>query len=158
IWSSRGDANAKACFGFVAPPAHVDLRNRVRLQQVLTDVYRGIGGGESPLVPLMARRRDFYFYAPAQTFLTHSWPGRGVLVGDAGYCASPMSGQGTSLALIGAYVLAGELAAASGAYQTAFHQYEKEMRPFVALNQALGLKSANLMKSKEEKSVFAWLL
>src|SRR5262249_40402861 len=46
-----------------------------------------------------------------------------VLVGDAGYCASPMSGQGTSLALIGAYVLAGE-AAASGAYQAAFRQYE----------------------------------
>jgi len=63
-----------------------------------------------------------------------------------------------SLALIGAYVLAGELAAASGAYQTAFQQYEKEMRPFVALNQALGLKSANLMKSKEKKNVMTWLL
>src|SRR5215813_2280167 len=37
------------------------------------------------------------------------------------------------------------------AYQTAFQQYEKEMRPFVALNQALGLKSANLMRSKEEE-------
>src|SRR6266540_4543566 len=60
-------------------------------------------------------------------------------------------------ALIGAYVLAGELATASGAYQTAFHQYEKEMRPFVILNQALGLKSANLMRSKEKKNVFAWL-
>jgi 2-polyprenyl-6-methoxyphenol hydroxylase-like FAD-dependent oxidoreductase len=42
-----------------------------------------------------------------------------------------MSGQGTSLALIGAYVLAGELAAASGGNQAAFHQYEKELRPFV---------------------------
>jgi 2-polyprenyl-6-methoxyphenol hydroxylase-like FAD-dependent oxidoreductase len=81
-----------------------------------------------------------------------------VLAGDAGYCASPMSGQGTSLALIGAYVLAGELAAASGDYQTAFHQYEKEMRPFVAINQALGIKSANLMRSKENKNVFMWLL
>jgi hypothetical protein len=60
-------------------------------------------------------------------------------------------------ALIGAYVLAGELAAASGAYQTAFHQYEKEMRPFIVLNQALGIKSANLMRPKE-KNVFAWLL
>ena len=69
-----------------------------------------------------------------------------------------MSGQGTNLALIGAYVLAGELAAASSAYQTAFQQYEKEMRPFVALNQALGLKSANLMRSKEKKNVMTWLL
>jgi len=158
IWSSRGDANAKACFGFVAPPAHVDLRNRVRLQQVLTDVYRGIGGEVPTLLQLMPSALDFYFDAAAQICMAHWSQDRVVLVGDAGYCASPMSGQGTSLALIGAYVLAGELAAASGAYQTAFHQYEKEMRPFVALNQALGLKSANLMKSKEKKSVFAWLL
>jgi len=50
------------------------------------------------------------------------------------------------------------LAAASGAYQTAFHQYEKEMRPFVMLNQALGIKSANLMRSKEKKNVSRWLL
>ena len=35
--------------------------------------------------------------------------GRVTLVGDAGYCPSPLSGQGTSLALVGAYVLAGEL-------------------------------------------------
>ena len=69
-----------------------------------------------------------------------------------------MSGQGTSLALIGACVLAGELAAASGAYQTAFDHYETEMRPFVTLNQALGLKSANLMRSKEQRSVSAWLI
>ena len=69
-----------------------------------------------------------------------------------------MSGQGTSLALIGAYVLAGELAAEPRAYQSAFQQYEKEMRPFVALNQALGLKSANLMRSKENRNVMTWLL
>ena len=69
-----------------------------------------------------------------------------------------MSGQGTSLALIGAYVLAGELAAAPGSYQSAFLQYEKEMHPFVALNQELGLKAANLMKSKQRKNLIMWLL
>jgi 2-polyprenyl-6-methoxyphenol hydroxylase-like FAD-dependent oxidoreductase len=90
--------------------------------------------------------------------MDHWSQGRVVLAGDAGYCASPMSGQGTSLALIGAYVLAGELAAAAGAYQAAFRQYEKEMRPFVMLNQELGLKAANLMKSKERKNLFMWLL
>ena len=68
-----------------------------------------------------------------------------------------LSGQGTSLALIGVYVLAGELAAASGAYQTAFDRYEREMRPLVMLNQALGLKSANLMRSKEQRNVSTWL-
>ena len=69
-----------------------------------------------------------------------------------------MSGQGTSLALIGGYVLTGELAAASDTYQTAFQQYEQEMRPLVAVNQALGLKSASLMRSKEKTNVMTWLL
>jgi len=157
IWSSRGDANAKACFGFVAP-ARVDLRDRAQQQHVLTEVYRGIGGQVPRLLEMIPSAPDFYFDAAAQISMDHWSQGRVVLVGDAGYCASPMSGQGTSLALVGAYVLAGELAAASGAYQTAFQQYEKEMRPFVELNQALGLKSANLMKSREKKSVSAWLL
>src|SRR5262249_40782435 len=77
---------------------------------------------------------------------------------DAAYCASPMSGQGTSIALIGAYVLAGELAAASGAHPRAFAKFENMMRPFVEGNQALGLKSANLMRSGERKLVVGWLL
>jgi 2-polyprenyl-6-methoxyphenol hydroxylase-like FAD-dependent oxidoreductase len=65
---------------------------------------------------------DLYFDAAAQIHMAQ-WPrGRVALAGDAGYCASPMSGQGTSLALIGAYVLVGELATASGAYQTALQK------------------------------------
>jgi len=158
IWSSRGDANAKACFGFAAPSVHIDLRDRAQQQQLLTNVYAGIGWEIPRLLEMMPSAPDFYFDAAAQVCMTHWSQGRIVLVGDAGYCASPMSGQGTSLALIGAYVLAGELAAASGAYQTAFHQYEKGMRPFVMLNQALGIQSANLMKSREKRNVFTWLL
>ncbi|WP_246148647.1 FAD-dependent monooxygenase [Nonomuraea turkmeniaca] len=63
--------------------------------------------------------------------------GRVMLVGDAAYCASPASGQGTSLAIVGAYVLAGELADGGGA-----DGYERELRDFVTANQALA--EANL--------------
>src|SRR5262245_22549064 len=156
IGSARGDANAKACFGFTAPS--IDLHDRARQQQELRDVYQGIGGEIPRLLELMPGAPDFYFDAAAQIRMARWSQGRVALAGDAGYCASPMSGQGTSLALIGAYVLAGELAAASGDYQTAFDRYEKEMRPFVELNQALGLKSAELMKSKEKKNAFTWLV
>jgi 2-polyprenyl-6-methoxyphenol hydroxylase-like FAD-dependent oxidoreductase len=158
IWSSRGDANARACFGFSAPSVRIDLRDRVQQQQVLTHVYQGIGWEVPRLLEMMSSAPDFYFDAAAQISMDRWSQGRVVLVGDAGYCASPMSGQGTSLALIGAYVLAGELAAASGDHQTAFHQYEKEMRPFVMLNQALGIRSANLMRSKEKRNVLTWLV
>jgi 2-polyprenyl-6-methoxyphenol hydroxylase-like FAD-dependent oxidoreductase len=157
IWSSRGDANAKACFGFTAPSTRIDLRDRTQQQRVLTDVYRGIGWEVPRLLAMMPNAADYYFDAAAQIDMAHWTEGRVALVGDAGYCASPMSGQGTSLALIGAYVLAGELAAASGDYRAAFLLYEKEMRPFVALNQALGIKSAKLMRSKEKSDPLTWL-
>ncbi|WP_329052067.1 hypothetical protein OG738_06530 [Amycolatopsis sp. NBC_01488] len=57
--------------------------------------------------------------------------------GDAAYCAAPLSGMGTSLAIVGAYVLAGELAAAAGDHTTAFAAYHEEMRGFVETCQKL---------------------
>ena len=69
-----------------------------------------------------------------------------MLLGDAGYCPTPLTGLGTSLALVGAYILAGELAAASDdapaanehdAIQRAFDRYETRMRPYVKQGQEL---------------------
>jgi 2-polyprenyl-6-methoxyphenol hydroxylase-like FAD-dependent oxidoreductase len=158
IWSSRGDANAKACFGFSAPSIRIDLRSRAQHQQIMTDVYKGLGWEIPKLLGLMSDAPDYYFDVAAQIAMDRWSQGRVVLAGDAGYCASPMSGQGTSLALIGAYVLAGELAAASGAYRGAFQEYEKVMRPYVRLNQELGMRSANLMRSKEKATPGMWLM
>nr|WP_231595959.1 hypothetical protein [Bacillus sp. LK2] len=70
---------------------------------------------------------------------------------DAAYGPSPLSGQGTSLALIGAYVLAGELKATHDDYSRAFVTYEQEMRKFVEKNQKIGLLAAG---SRVEKSRF----
>jgi 2-polyprenyl-6-methoxyphenol hydroxylase-like FAD-dependent oxidoreductase len=50
-------------------------------------------------------RPDFYFDSLSLVQMDSWSKGRVVLVGDAGYCATPLSGQGTSLALVGAYVL-----------------------------------------------------
>lgn len=55
--------------------------------------------------------------------------GRVALVGDAAFCTSPLTGQGTSLALVGAYVLARELAGSIG-HEAALARYEKRLRPF----------------------------
>ena len=68
------------------------------------------------------------------------WSKRRVtLVGDAAYAPSFRSGQGTSIALVGAYVLAGELAAHDDPAD-AFAAYERITRPFVEANQALAIK------------------
>jgi 2-polyprenyl-6-methoxyphenol hydroxylase-like FAD-dependent oxidoreductase len=158
IWSSRGDANAKACFGFAAPSLRIDLRDRIQQQHALRTVYEGIGWEVPRLLEMMPTASDWYFDTAAQIDMPRWSEGRVVLVGDAAYCASPMSGQGTSIALIGAHVLAGELAAASGAHPRAFAEFETVMRPFVEANQALGLKSAQLMRSGERQSGVGWLL
>jgi 2-polyprenyl-6-methoxyphenol hydroxylase-like FAD-dependent oxidoreductase len=158
IWSSRGDANMKACFGFAAPSLQIGLHDRPQQQQALKTVYEGIGWEVPHLMELMPTASDWYFDKAAQIVMPRWSQGRVALVGDAAYCASPMSGQGTSLAIIGAHVLAGELAAASGDCLRAFAEYENAMRPFVEANQALGLKSSKRMLSGQNKSVSGWLL
>ena len=60
------------------------------------------------------------------------------LVGDAGYCPGPVVGGGTALAVIGAYVLAGELTAAGGNPATAFPVYERELSELVQRSRTLG--------------------
>ncbi|MFD5103343.1 Rossmann-fold NAD(P)-binding domain-containing protein [Streptomyces albidochromogenes] len=76
--------------------------------------------------------------------------GRVTLLGYAGYCPSPMSGQGTSLALVGAYVLAQELGRApGGGHRVAYARTEDRMRPFVAANQALATENPGGPASEE---------
>jgi 2-polyprenyl-6-methoxyphenol hydroxylase-like FAD-dependent oxidoreductase len=53
------------------------------------------------------------------------------LAGDAAFCVSLLAGQGTALAMISAYALAGELARAGGRHQEAFARYESLLRPFI---------------------------
>ena len=79
---------------------------------VLAERMAGVGWRVPSLLAALPQADDFYFDA-ISTVKVETWSrGRVALLGDAGYRGSPLSGQGTSLALVGAYVLAGELAAA----------------------------------------------
>jgi 2-polyprenyl-6-methoxyphenol hydroxylase-like FAD-dependent oxidoreductase len=87
------------------------------------------------LLAAAANADDFYFDSFAQVHMPAISQGRVTLVGDAGYCASPLSGMGTSLALVGAYVLAGEVGSAESLdgqrIQAALTRYEAVMRPYI---------------------------
>lgn len=63
--------------------------------------------------------------------------GRVALVGDAAICPSPISEMGTTLAIVGAYVLAEEIVKAPLDPKQAFGAYEEIMRPFVVKGQKL---------------------
>ncbi|MFB4283399.1 FAD-dependent monooxygenase [Nonomuraea sp. MTCD27] len=133
LFSDRDAGEMRVNLGFrsgVIDYDHRDIDQQKRLvQEHCSAVY------EAPrLLEAMWKSDDFYFDAMAQVRMERWTKGRVALVGDAGYCASPMSGQGTSLAMVGAYVLAEELDRDPAA---AFERYEERMRPFVAANQAL---------------------
>jgi 2-polyprenyl-6-methoxyphenol hydroxylase-like FAD-dependent oxidoreductase len=83
------------------------------------------------LLERMDHAADFRFLPVSQIHMDAWSRDRFALVGDAAYCLSPLSGQGASLALAGAYILAGELKAAEGAPRAAFAAYEMRLRPAV---------------------------
>ncbi len=61
--------------------------------------------------------------------------GRIALIGDAAFCVSLVAGQGSALAMISAYVLAGELLNANGRYRNAFGAYESRLRGYIDAKQ-----------------------
>jgi 2-polyprenyl-6-methoxyphenol hydroxylase-like FAD-dependent oxidoreductase len=141
---STGDgADAKAMFLFRSDGTDVP-RERAAQERALAAAYADEGWEVPRLLDGMGAAPDFYFDAVAQVRMDHWSSGRVALLGDAAYCASPASGQGTSLALVGAYVLAGEVAAAGGDHRAGFAAFEREMRPFAERNQKLG--PANLKR------------
>jgi len=83
--------------------------------------------------------KDFYCAQSAQIKLPKWSQGRVALVGDAAYCPSPASGMGTVLAIVGSYVLAGEIAASPHDLQAAFARYERRLRGFVERAQYIPL-------------------
>ncbi len=93
---------------------------------------------------------ELYFDRVSQIRMEHWSRGRVVLVGDAAYCVSLLAGQGSALAMTGAYILAGELAKAAGKHDIAFANYEKLLRGFVErkLRGAAGFASALAPKTR----------
>ncbi|MFC4586428.1 FAD-dependent monooxygenase [Sphaerisporangium corydalis] len=137
VYSTGHGTDAKAAFFFSSPPLDYDRRDQARQKALLAEAYAGAGWELPRLMSAMGTAPDFYFDTLSTVTMERWSKGRTVLLGDAAYCASPASGQGTSLALVGAYVLAGELAAAGGDHRAAFDRYEREMRGFVERNQKL---------------------
>jgi 2-polyprenyl-6-methoxyphenol hydroxylase-like FAD-dependent oxidoreductase len=114
-------------------------------RDVLADRFAGLGWQVPRFLELLRDADDVYFDALSQVELPRYSAGRVVLLGDAAHCPSPAAGQGTSMALVGAYLLAGELAGAAGEHRAAFDRYEARLRPYAERNLAFGVKMAGDM-------------
>ncbi|MCI5052142.1 MAG: FAD-dependent monooxygenase [Simkaniaceae bacterium] len=124
---------------FCAKKALSGIESEKRQKRCLKETFYGLGWESNRLLDLIDDSKDFYFDAIAQIKMDCWTKGRVALVGDAGYCPSPMSGQGTNLAIVGAYILAGELKLAKGDFSIAFKRYNELMRPLVDASQDLGV-------------------
>lgn len=153
MYSTAGDNDAKAMFLFSGGGPIGEPRDPAAQKSALASAYAGEGWEVPRLLEAMGQAPDFYYDSISQVHMERWSKGRVVLLGDAAYCASPASGQGTSLALVGAYVLAGELAAASGDHDTGFAAYEREMRLFAEANQKLGPSNIKRMVLRSKGQV-----
>lgn len=140
IYRSGNHAQAKAYFIFRSEePIAYDHRDVEQHKRLIGAVFAGESSWRVPdLLAAALADPDFYFDALCQVRMESWSTGRVALVGDAAYCASPASGAGAELALVGAYRLAGELAAAHGDHEIAFRRYEESHRALVEKKQQIG--------------------
>ncbi len=146
-----------ASVGFMFRSQHTlkDIRSEYEQKQFLCNTFRNFGWETQTILNRMPESDDFYFDAIMQVKMNSWSKGRIALIGDAGYCPSPLSGQGNNLALVGAYILAGELKAANGNHRLAFTRYNALLRPFVDANQEFGawVSTSFLVEDEVSKEV-----
>jgi 2-polyprenyl-6-methoxyphenol hydroxylase-like FAD-dependent oxidoreductase len=149
---SAGDNRAIAQLYFAAPGVSYGHRERAEQQQVVAEAFTGMGWRVPQLLAAMAQAPDFYFDTVSQVHLDSWSAGRVALLGDAA-CAAGPGGNGTGNAVVGAYVLAGELAAAGGDHQAAFARYQQLIRPYVAKGQKQARGSKDFLAPATAKKI-----
>jgi 2-polyprenyl-6-methoxyphenol hydroxylase-like FAD-dependent oxidoreductase len=121
-------------FVFLADPASIPVHASEQ-KAVLRERF-GAGNWECPsILGELDHAGELYFDRVSQIRLDRWSTGRVALVGDAAYCVSLVAGQGSALAMTGAYVLAGELAKAGLHHENAFARYEEVLRNFITSKQ-----------------------
>jgi len=133
----RTPAASKAGLGLRVDPRTALPRDADGRRALLSRAFADVGWKAPMLLDAMGTATDFAFTNVAQVRLPRWSRGRVALVGDAAACPTPLTGLGTSVALVQAYVLAGELARAGGDHHAAFDRYEALARPYVATAQQL---------------------
>lgn len=132
-----------------------DHRDALRQKQILGEAFALMHPQVDSWLTEVDQTPTFYFDAISQLRLDRWSRRRVTLVGDAGYCPGPAVGGSTSLAVVGAYVLAGELARADGDNLRAFAAYELAMREPVRLSRIFARGAAKSIIPGSRAGVWA---
>ncbi|MGW3290243.1 FAD-dependent monooxygenase [Streptomyces sp. NPDC001002] len=125
------NSKVMAFFSFRAGRPSYDWRDVDAQKRIVKARASGMAWEAAALLSQIDTAPDFYFDTCSQVRLARWSTGRVGLVGDAAYSASPLSGHGTTIAMVGAYVLAGELAATPDDITGALTRYEAKLRPWI---------------------------
>jgi 2-polyprenyl-6-methoxyphenol hydroxylase-like FAD-dependent oxidoreductase len=129
-----------------------DFRDKEQQRQILLAQFENVPWRTAELLEEVKNSNNFYFDKFCQIKMPLWTKGRVALVGDAGYCASPAAGMGASLAVHGATVLADALQKYNGNFESAFQDYNKDLRPFIEEVQAtaeLNLRENFILETEE---------
>ncbi|MFB9832361.1 FAD-dependent monooxygenase [Actinoallomurus acaciae] len=116
-----------------------------RQKEFLREAFAGMHADVDHWLDELDRTPAFYFDSITQLRMDTWSQGRVTLVGDAGYCPGPAVGGSTTLGVVGAYVLAGELARADGDHERAFPAYERAMAEHVRASRGVALSAAKTL-------------
>jgi len=152
---SGGPVTTQVMLMFLSPPLGYERFGAVRQKEILTQTFAGMGWEVPRVLDGMWDAPDFYFDLVAQVRMQRWTRGPVALLGDAAYSPSPVTGLGTSLSLVGAYVLGGELARSNGACDAAFARYESVLRDYV--NQCQKLPPGGLEGMLPRTTTAIWM-
>jgi 2-polyprenyl-6-methoxyphenol hydroxylase-like FAD-dependent oxidoreductase len=154
VYPVRQTGQARAGFLFRrATELDYDHRDVAQQKRLVRAEYADAGWEVPRLLDEMDSAEDFYFDSISQIRMDTWSTGRVTLVGDAGYCPAPAVGGGTALAVIGAYVLAGELASANGDPVRGLTGYENRMRELVRRSRSIGPSSMKTLIPQTPRQV-----
>lgn len=146
MYGARHLDDARALFLFRSErQLDYDHRDGPRQKELLRGAFRGMHADVDRWLDELDRTPAFYFDSITQLRMDTWSRGRVTLVGDAAYCPGPAVGGSTTLAIVGAYVLAGELARAGGDHERAFPAYERAMTEHVRGSRAVALSAAKTL-------------
>jgi 2-polyprenyl-6-methoxyphenol hydroxylase-like FAD-dependent oxidoreductase len=128
-----GGPKAPAFFVFASPQLRYDRYDPEAQKQILREAYRGAKWRVPELLSRLDGATDVYLDSISRVEVPTYSRGRVALLGDAAY-GNTLGGFGTGLAVVGAYVLAGELLAAGGEHRAAFERYESRFRGYAKIS------------------------
>jgi 2-polyprenyl-6-methoxyphenol hydroxylase-like FAD-dependent oxidoreductase len=132
-----------------------DYRDIEQQKRLLRQAFAEDGWELPRMLAELEGATDFYFDSISQIRMDTWSRGRVTLVGDAGYCPAPAVGGGTAVAVLGAYVLAGELRAAGGDHAIAFGMYEHQLQRLVTRTRSLAQTTMKTLIPRTQRQVWA---